>query len=324
MRSLQIVFSLMLISSVLHAGTVERLPGNPIITPDMVPWDPVTNINGPSLIRTPSWLKKPLGKYYLYFANHRGPAIHLAYADDLSGPWTMLRAEPLSIESVALVNNEIIDQRSHLGSPDIFVDDDNQQIRMYFHFRLPKLGHLSSVALSPDGLAFTPSPGSLGKTYVRHFRYQNQFYFIDKKGGLSRSPDGLRSFEKSPKKIAAALSNPDTGAYLRHVGLSVINDELSIFFTRIGDAPESIFRSSMNLAGNWLDYWPTAPELILQPTTQYEGADLPIVPSKKGDAKVRMCELRDPYIFHDDGETYLVYAVAGEFGIAIAKMHGQL
>ena len=48
------------------------------------------DINGPSLILAPQWLEKPLGKYYLYFAGHRGTRIRLAYADNLTGPWKVV------------------------------------------------------------------------------------------------------------------------------------------------------------------------------------------------------------------------------------------
>ncbi len=33
------------------------------------------NINGPSLIRVPSWVPSPPGAYYLYFADHKGSPI---------------------------------------------------------------------------------------------------------------------------------------------------------------------------------------------------------------------------------------------------------
>ena len=45
------------------------------------------NVQGPSLIRVPDWLPDPLGHYYLYFADHKGSYIRLAYADALQGPW---------------------------------------------------------------------------------------------------------------------------------------------------------------------------------------------------------------------------------------------
>ena len=38
------------------------------------------NINGPCLIKVPKWVENPLGKYYLYFAHHKGDRIKLAVA----------------------------------------------------------------------------------------------------------------------------------------------------------------------------------------------------------------------------------------------------
>ena len=45
------------------APRVELLPGNPIIRPEMLPGRDGENINGPSLIRVPAWVKNPLGRY---------------------------------------------------------------------------------------------------------------------------------------------------------------------------------------------------------------------------------------------------------------------
>ncbi len=42
-----------------------------------------SNIAGPSLVRVPDWVENPLGRYYLYFADHRGTYI-LACARDSS------------------------------------------------------------------------------------------------------------------------------------------------------------------------------------------------------------------------------------------------
>ena len=49
------------------------------------------NIQGPSLIEVPDWVEDPLGRYYLYFADHKGLYIRLAYADNPLGPWTVTR-----------------------------------------------------------------------------------------------------------------------------------------------------------------------------------------------------------------------------------------
>src|SRR5437016_6077328 len=75
---------------------VRRLAGNPIITP-ATDSSIGSNINGPSLIRAPKWLEHPLGKYYLYFADHRGKYIRLAYADHLEGPWRIYKPGTLQL-----------------------------------------------------------------------------------------------------------------------------------------------------------------------------------------------------------------------------------
>ena len=76
--------------------TARRLPGNPIIRPRMD--DRMgRNVQGPSLIRVPDWVRKPLGRYYLYFADHKGDYIRLAYADALTGPWQIHRPGSLQL-----------------------------------------------------------------------------------------------------------------------------------------------------------------------------------------------------------------------------------
>ena len=49
-----------------------------------------TNINGPSLLKVPDWIADPLGKYYLYFAHHKGEQIRMAYSDTITGPYKLL------------------------------------------------------------------------------------------------------------------------------------------------------------------------------------------------------------------------------------------
>ena len=60
--------------------TASRLSDVPVIYPHMDA-RMGSNINGPSLIRVPDWVENPLGRYYLYFADHRGSYIRLAVAD---------------------------------------------------------------------------------------------------------------------------------------------------------------------------------------------------------------------------------------------------
>ncbi len=59
-----------------------RLLDEPIIRPHM-DQRMGDNINGPALIRMPDWAGGRLGRYHLYFSNHKGGYIRLAYADAL-------------------------------------------------------------------------------------------------------------------------------------------------------------------------------------------------------------------------------------------------
>ena len=61
-------------------------------------------------------------------------------------------------------------------------------------------------------------------------------------------------------------------------------------------------------------------EVVLEPETVYEGTDLPLQPSKRGWSPERVRQLRDPGIYREGHDTYLLYSVAGESGIAIAKI----
>ena len=79
---------------------VQRVVDRPIIHAGLDP-SIGANIQGPSLIRTPDWLPNRLGRYYLYFADHKGSYIRLAYADQprrtLGNPCSRLDA-PAGVE----------------------------------------------------------------------------------------------------------------------------------------------------------------------------------------------------------------------------------
>src|SRR5262245_5088911 len=154
--------------------SVVRFPMNPIVRPDKIPGGHGSNINGPSLIRVPDWLEKPLGKYYLYFADHRGTYNRLAYADRLEGPWSIYKAGTLKLEEVEAAGG-YEKKGGHIASPDVHADHDKKEIRMYFHGKLGPSGtwgHSSGVALSRDGLHFKPFPRNIGEPYFRVFQWE--------------------------------------------------------------------------------------------------------------------------------------------------------
>jgi len=284
-----------------------RFASNPIIRPHM---DATMgdNINGPSLIRVPDWVQNPLGRYYLYFAHHDGHYIRLAYADRLEGPWRTLETGALSLQQSGFAG--------HIASPDVHVDERERRIRMYFHGSevasgVPGADQHTRVALSADGLRFSASPERLGRPYFRTFAWDDYTYALAMPGVLYRSRDGLTAFEPGPRLF---------GPNMRHSALKLDGNMLSVFYTNAGDNPESILLTSIELTANWQD-WKEGPTVtFLQPEELYEGADQPRAPSVRGLVHGPVCQLRDPAVFREDGRIYLLYAVAGENGIAIAEL----
>jgi hypothetical protein len=62
------------------------------------------------------------------------------------------------------------------------------------------------------------------------------------------------------------------------------------------------------------------PVVVLEPEMDYEGVDLPLLSSVRGWAPEPVRQLRDPCIFIDNGQVFLLYSVEGERGIAIAEI----
>ncbi|MEQ8195911.1 MAG: hypothetical protein RIB59_15625 [Rhodospirillales bacterium] len=283
-----------------------RLPGNPIITPFMDRWMG-RNVNGPSMIRVPDWVENPLGRYYLYFGNHMGTYIRLAYADTPEGPWQMHEPGTLDVRQSFMLE--------HIASPDVIVDDAKKEIRLYYHgvvSAAPGIQQATKVALSKDGLSFSARTAVLGDPYFRVFEWKNDYYALARNATLWRSSDGLQPFEKGPD-----IGFPD---HIRHVAVWLEGDMLKVFFTRIGDAPEHIAMCEVDLDSDWNNWLVSDPEEILRPEETYEGGELPVEPSVRGDIMERANQLRDPYVFADGDKLYLLYSVAGESGIAIAAL----
>jgi hypothetical protein len=295
--------------------TVKRLPGNPIVRPDMLPEGDGDNINGPSLIRAPDWLPDRLARYYLYFAHHHGRYIRLAVADRLEGPWTI-------VPGGALTLSDAPGCRDHVASPDVIVDDERKQIRLYFHGVSALDGRqMSFVALSPDGRHFKARDDVLGTFYFRVVRWRDRWIAMAKGGVVYRSTDGLSGFERNPRpafRMKDKLGNAPGD--VRHVALHLVGDTLLVYYTRIGDAPEAILRSRLDLSEDPRTWVASAPSMVLRPETDWEGARLPVAPSTFGASPGPENAVRDPAIFAEDGRVFLLYSVAGESGIAIAEI----
>jgi len=294
--------------------TAKRLPSNPILRP-FQDARVGANLNGPSLIRVPDWVKNPLGRYYLYFGHHKGSFIRMAYANNLEGPWRVHAPGVLSLEDTIF--------RGHIASPDVHIDHAAQRIVMYYHGpgdpnrnrngEGPGAGQKTTVALSSDGLEFISKDEVLGDAYFRVFEWGNRFYAVAMPGVFYASEDGLTGFSQGP-----TYWNEN----MRHSAVLVKGDRLHVFYSSVGDTPEHILLSTIHLTDDWNAWTPTEPVSVLRPDGDHEGGDLTLRPSVRGWAPKRVRECRDPGIFTEGGKHYLLYSVAGEYGIAIAELSG--
>ena len=103
-----------------------------------------------------------------------------------------------------------------------------------------------------------------------------------------RSEDGLTNFEQGPTLF------PDN---MRHTALDVEGDDLKVFYTNASDSPERILLSTIDLSEDWSKWKASEPVLVLEPETEYEGAELPAAPSSRGLVMEKVRQLRDPAIF---------------------------
>jgi hypothetical protein len=286
----------------------RRLDGNPILHRDTTP-GVGRNINGPSLITAPPWLEQPLGRYYLYFAHHRGTFIRLATADRLDGPWSVYQPGTLRLAQSRFPTEG---RRPHIASPDVHVDTATRTVRMYYHGldTVTRVQH-TRVATSADGIHFEARPELLGRPYFRVFAHDGWWYALARAGILYRSADGMGGFERGPRLL-------DRDA--RHTALLVRGDELLVFWSRVGDTPERILCSRVPLGGDWRT-WRAGPATdVLAPERPWEGAGQPLEASERGWVDEPVRQLRDPAVFCEDDRTYLLYCVAGESGLAIAEL----
>jgi len=283
----------------------------PIIIRDLLKDDLGNNINGPSLIKVPDWIENPLGKYYLYFAHHGGKHIRMAYSNSIETGWKVYDDGTLKLEE-----SECED---HIASPDVHIDNENKRIVMYYHglTKDKNAPHYQSsfVAFSKDGLNFKSNNGVLGLFYFRTFQYKDKFYALAKNknidGILYQADDWSGEF----KPIFNLIPN------MRHCAVLVDDDYLYIFYTVVGDNPESILVCKIKLSESIEDWEILSNELLLKPELGYEGSRLPRIPSTFGSVNQPVNQLRDPYVYKGENGLNLFYSFAGEMGIGLSKLY---
>jgi hypothetical protein len=329
---------------IVHAAGVQvratRLVQNPLITLHSSA-SLGDNINGPTIVRVPAWVERPLGRYYMYFAHHMGQFIRLAYADSISGPWKIYEPGVLPVSATAMFRPQpdppenLENFYTHVASPEIHLDPVRRKMVMWFHgwwtegqrwpvgepaarewARAHGYGQYTQVAESSDGITFSVLPAITRTSYLRGFTHDGVLYGLSRLGLLLRTSDPPASFEAA----ASVFTGGPYANRVRHVAMTERGGLLYIFFTAIGDAPERIMMSTMSLAGDWKTWKASEAVEILRPETSYECPSLPNEPSEAGDVKGPVQQLRDPGIFEEGGRTYLFYSFCGEQGIAAAEL----
>ena len=319
---------------------VTRTLEAPLITPEMLPGDDGLSINGPSLIRMPSWVAKPGGRYHLYFAHHDGKYVRLAFADRPEGPWKLHPGGILPIKGQRAL-------RGHIASPEAVIDEETRQIYLFCH-GVPLDGgpQVTSVAVSRDGISFADLGTIVGPAYLRVFRHGGVWYSLTHSGMLRRAkklgdpfepvatiigPDIEKAVDPALRGEAGAppvAGRPTSGEArygIRHVGLDVYQGHLFVYFSCVGHRPERILCTVVDLAGAPETWRARGVIEVLQPERTWEGTDLPLAYSrggstiKYGDNRVR--ELRDPAVWREGGTAWLLYSIAGEAGLGIVNLH---
>lgn len=315
------------------------------------------NINGPSMIKVPDWVENPLGRYYLYFAHHKGAFLRMAVSNDLGGPWRMypypiiplqysgfakaqsnkasehedLKKYLSDSEVAALVQvgedaakayekrtQQILPTQGpttpHVASPEVVVDHEKKQIRMYYHGLVEGSLQMTKVAESSNGVDFSPVGGLIGAPYMRIFEHGGYQYGFAMPGLMYRSKDGINDWVVRERWFLP----PNT----RHSGLHKVGNMLYVFYTRVGDAPESIVYTAIDLTDPDWNTWAVGETYdLLKPELGWEGSHKLPTPSTRGEIGSVVNQLRDPDVFEDsDGKLYLLYAGGGESGIGIASL----
>jgi MYXO-CTERM domain-containing protein len=368
--------------------TVQRLNGGePIITEAMFTQAGSTrggNINGPCVIRVPDWVEpedRPDAdaRYYMYFAHHGGNYIRMAWAETVTGPWTLhevsgVGADDLGVFALPQPDDKVIvetntpgqriELRDHIASPRVLVDDVNHRFVMFLHGMTGVYetaeststsfnGQTTMLTTAGDGLDFNGNLKGirLGRSYFHVWQHDGRAYAFANDGQLYQSPAGStisndawwqapagydhhhnhvnhptedsiwRRLEPGPIRADYAADPDEEIDDPRHFATRLAGDELHVFYSARGDAPESILLSKIDLSsGDWNTWdatWPA--ELILKPELEWEGANYPVQPSTTGSA-TGVNQLRDPFIFEDDGRIYLFYTGAGEEAIGVAEL----
>lgn len=301
----------------------------------------------------------PQARYYMYFAHHKGRYIRMAWARTVEGPWQLYHADStvpdgrrgvldMGVARELPLGNGLTIVK-HIASPDVHVDDESKRIIMYFHGPVEYEGQRKAlqktfVATSRWGLEFRPwiQPVILAGAYLRVLSVRgilqgltDEWHYTahDPLTAWATPSDFDYESDLWQMQKTRILAFPEPGAEaragsshrlmdIRHMAVYLSGTTLYVFFTVIGDAPERILATRIDVGQpDWMRHPPQEPPTeILRPELTWEGAGVPLAASKKGAQFKLENALRDPFIFQDEGRLYLFYAAGGERAIGLAEL----
>jgi hypothetical protein len=200
---------------------------------------------GACVIRVPKWIPDsekahPSAKYYMYFSNHHGSNIRMAWSASITGRWRLFndgkapdrawgakgnysgaRTPGVGVldrlhhgGKIRLDDNTVLEDKFHFV--DVYADDVNKRIIMYFH----SMGPGDGVATSKNGLNFNmPAAGGqeghgiknvrVAEWYLRGFEVQGE---ANGKKVSARFSAGRGDFWRAPLFNKAGQPNSHANA----------------------------------------------------------------------------------------------------------------
>ncbi len=178
---------------------------------------------------------------------------------------------------------------------------------------------LLNTAGEPNTLANADSPGGLWTVNAAHDHGTTNWWDL-----ISDGDNPIRQL------YTGQVTDPrHFGTYTRH-HIDPADENVYVFYSSRNDSPESIFLTVIdtdNSSVNPADWTPVGQRIALEPTLDWEGADLPFDISLNG-SQEDVRQLRDPSIFEDtmgtadpsDDQLYLLYTGEGEEAIGLSQL----
>ena len=132
---------------------------------------------------------------------------------------------------------------------------------------------------------------------------------------------------RTPFRISLFGGGTDYPAWFREHGGAVVGTAIDKYcYITVRRLPpffehrSRIVYSQVKLGPDWTQWKPAPAAECLAPEKDWEGANLPLTAGKIGAVDKPIRALRDPALFEDSGKVYLLYAIAGESGLAISEV----